>query len=140
MFYILGRSEDPGEYVGNFWINDVEYRISADFYVENEILKENLRNFESKLPESIQKAIYENNVHEELNDNILINRKNKELLMNYMSIMGNKGSYDSILNSINWFEWGDLLRLEEFWKRYIINHFGVTIDKLELSWFMFLVI
>lgn len=133
MFYILGRSEDPGEYTGSFWINDNEYRISADFYVENEILKENLRNFESKLPESIQKAIYENNVHEELNDNILINRKNKELLMNYMSIMGNKGSYDSILNSINWFEWGDLLRLEEFWKRYINDDLDYDYFATELN-------
>jgi len=133
MFYILGRSEDPGEYTGAFWINGSEYRILADFYAENEILKENLKNFESKLPESIQKAIYENDVHEELNDNILINRKNKELLMNYMDIMGNKGSYDSILNSINWFEWGELLRLEEYWKRYLNDNLDYDYFATELN-------
>ena len=133
MFYILGRSEEPGEYTGSFWINDREYHILADFYAENEVWKENLKNFESKLPESIQKAVYENNVHEELNDNILINRKNKELLMNYMDIMGNKGSYDSIINSINWFEWGELLRLEELWKRYINDDLDYDYFATELN-------
>ena len=133
MFYILGRAEEPGEYLGRIWINEREYKISADFYAENEVLKENLKNFESKLPESIQKAIYESNVHEDLNDNILINRKNKELLMNYMSILGNKGSYESLLNSINWFEWGELLRLEEFWKRYINDNLDYDYFATELN-------
>lgn len=133
MFYILGKSEEPGEYLGKLWINEREYNISADFYAENEVLKENLKNFESKLPESIQKAIYEGNVHEDLNDNILINRKNKELLMQYMSILGNKGSYESLLNSINWFEWGDLLRLEEFWKRYINDDLDYDYFATELN-------
>ena len=123
MVYILAHAEDPGEYLGSWNIryNDTEenYLVLADFYGENEVLKENLGNLESRLPESIQKAIYENNVHEDLADNILLNRKNKELLMEYIKIMANKGSYEGIINSVNWFEWGDLLRLEEYWKRYL---------------------
>jgi len=136
MFYILGKSEEPGEYTGDIWINDRKYFISADFYAENEVLKENLKNFESRLPESIQKAIYESDVHEELNDNILINRKNKELLMQYMSIMGNKGSYESLLNSINWFEWGELLKMEELWKRYINDNLDYDYFAEELNHMM----
>lgn len=135
MIYILGTAEDPGEYLETLYINSKEYLILGDFYAENEVLKENLKNLESKLPESIQKAIYENNVHEELADNILLNRKNKELLMEYINIMANKGSTASILNSINWFEWGDLLRLEEYWKRYInddldFDYFARCFDSL----------
>ena len=36
--------------------------------------------------------------------------------MNYMDIVANKGSYASVINSLKWFEWGDLVRLEEVWE------------------------
>ena len=36
--------------------------------------------------------------------------------MNYWDIVANKGSYESLTNSLKWFEWGDLVRIEEVWK------------------------
>ena len=36
--------------------------------------------------------------------------------MEYMNIIVNKGSYNSLVNSLKWFEWGDLLRLQEYWR------------------------
>ena len=33
-----------------------------------------------------------------------------------MDIVANKGSYASVINSLKWFEWGDLVRLEEVWE------------------------
>lgn len=125
MIYFLGSSMDAGEIHDMFSITDndgvFEYEIAADFYTGNEILKMNLDNFDVSIPESIQKAIYDTNVHEESNDNITLNRKYKELLMYYWDIVANKGSYNSLQNSLAWFEWGDLVRIEEFWKRHHEN-------------------
>lgn len=126
MIYIMANSKDAGEIRDNFYIieNDgetsykYEYTIGADFYIDNEILKNELENFDISIPESIQKAIYDVDVHEESNDNITLNRKYKELLMNYWDIVANKGSYNSLQNSLAWFEWGDLVRIEEIWKRH----------------------
>lgn len=122
MIYVLANSNEAGEIHDSLRLidNDGEhtYEIAADFYGDNEILKTNLSNFDVHIPESIQKAIYDVNVHEEANDNITLNRKYKELLMNYWDIIANKGSYNSLQNSLAWFEWGDLVRIEEFWKRH----------------------
>ncbi len=93
-----------------------EFTIGADFYEQREELKTNIINNGVEILESIQKAIYTSNPHEESKDNILLNRKYKELIMNYMDILGNKGSYASLINSLNWFEYGDLTTIKEFWK------------------------
>lgn len=116
--YVLASSKDSGQFRDKFKINDDEYEVGADFYTPNEILKSNLENFDISLPESIQKAIFDVDVHEESNDHITLNRKYKELLMNYWDIVANKGSYKSLVNSLAWFEWGDLVRIEEVWKRH----------------------
>ncbi len=122
MIYILAHSDEVGEIHDVFTLtarNEVNtYQIAGDFYADNEILKTNLGNFDIHIPESIQKAIFDINVHEEANDNITLNRKYKELLMNYWDIIANKGSYNSLQNSLAWFEWGDLVRIEELWKRH----------------------
>lgn len=118
MIYIAGSSNIAIEAKESIFIGNNEYTIGADFYDEREELKINVGNQGLDLPESIQRAIYPSNVHEEAKDNILLNRKYKELLMDYMSILGDRGSYSSLINSLNWFEYGDLLHMKEFWKHY----------------------
>ena len=117
IIYFLAQSPDGGEFVDNFDINGETFNIGADFYKENESLAINLLNFGVEIPESIQKAIYCSNVREEAIDNILLNRKFKELLMNYMDIIANKGSYKSLIESLKWFEYGDIIKIKEIWKR-----------------------
>lgn len=117
MLYILGFSSESGEFIDEFTIEENTYKIGADFYDQNEILTTNLSNFEEKIPESFQKSLYDTNVHEEANDNIILNRKYKELLLNYWNIVASKGSYKSLLDSLNWFEYGDLLKIKEYWTR-----------------------
>ena len=92
-------------------------KIGADFYGEYEQVYINLSNFGVEIPDYVQKAIYDSNVHEDYKDNILLNRKMKELLSNYWDLLANKGSYKSLFNTLSWFEWGDILRLREIWKR-----------------------
>jgi hypothetical protein len=118
VFYIVAKSDIIGDITDSFYIDDEEFHINGDFYSMDERLTNSLENFELKMPESIQKAIYEVNVHEEATNNILLNRKYKELLQNYYNIIMTKGTYNSLINSLSWFEWGDLLRFEEYWKRH----------------------
>lgn len=131
VIYFTASSKIAGEYIGEFYIGNDVYNIGADFYEENENLYINLSNFGLEIPESIQKTIYEANVHEDKRDNILINRKFKELLINYWDIIANRGSYKSLINSINWFEWGDILKLREVWKK--DNGIKTIFDTRELS-------
>lgn len=98
--------------------------LGADFYDENESLYINLSNLGVELPDSIQKAIYDINIRECYRDNIILNRKLKELISNYWDTIANKGSYKSLLNTLEWFEWGDLVRIREIWQH---EDFGRTV-------------
>lgn len=117
VFNIACLSSNIGEFICKIYVGDEGYiRVGADFYCENEALYINLSNFGVELPDMIQKAIYDSNVHEDLKDNILINRKLKELMSNYWDIIANKGSYRSLKNSLEWFEWNNNLKVKEIWK------------------------
>lgn len=116
-FNVAAKSIDEAEFICRINIGNFGYiRVGADFYGEYEPTYINLSNFGVEIPETIQKAIYDTNVHEDFKDNILINRKFKELLSNYWDIVANKGSYKSLKNSLDWFEWGDDLKMTEIWK------------------------
>lgn len=118
MIYIIASSSTEGEFICELSINNIAYKIGADFYGENEALYINLSNKGINIPRSIQKAIYDSNVHEDKYDNILLNRKWKELLSNYWDVVANKGSYKSLLNSLKWFEYGQNINIYEIWKNY----------------------
>lgn len=117
MFNVACCSQQAGEYICKVNIGDEGYiRIGADMYGEYEPSYINLSNMGVEIPTGVQKAIYDANVHEDEIDNILINRKFKELLSNYWDIVANKGSYKSLSNSLEWFEWDDILKIREIWK------------------------
>lgn len=117
-FYVAGKSDVAGEFTTFIDIKGYgKIKIGADFYGEYEQVYINLSNFGVEIPDYVQKAIYDSNVHEDYKDNILLNRKMKELLSNYWDLLANKGSYKSLFNTLSWFEWGDILRLREIWKR-----------------------
>ena len=116
ILYISASCKSTGEYKEIVNIDGYDILIGADFYDENESLNINLINFGVEIPDSIQKAIYESNVYEDKKDNILINRKFKELISNYWDMLANKGSYKSLINTLKWFEYGDIVKLKEIWK------------------------
>lgn len=115
-FFVYTFSSSTGEYIVEVKINGEPIQVGADFYPENELITNDLENLGIEIPMQIQKAIYESNVHEEAMDNILVNRKWKELLLEYWNIVANKGSYKSLVNSMKFFEYGDLVKIMEFWK------------------------
>lgn len=114
--YIIGCAKHPGEYIEYFSIDDEVYKIGADFYQEEESLYINLSNMGVDIPETIQKSLYKSNLREDHRDNILLNRKWKELLSNYWDTIACKGSTKSLFNTLKWFEYGDLLKISEVWK------------------------
>ena len=117
--YIIASCSQFGQYEDSFNVGENEYQIGADFYDEDESLLINLANQGQEIPESIQRAIYTENLHEEENDNVLLNRKWKELLLNSWDTFVCKGSYKSLINCLNWFEYGDLLNISEYWKHHV---------------------
>ena len=126
LLHVTAQSELAGEYTTDIQIRDYQdntwnITVGADFYAEHEPTYINLSNKGVDLPHAIQNAIYDVNVNESMTDNIVMNRKLKELLSNYWDVVANKGNYKSLINSLNWFEWGDLLNLQEVWEH---NEFG----------------
>lgn len=125
LIYILGQTENGCEYISDLTVREYNgdsitksiFKIGADFYEENENLNILLSNFGINIPESIQKCFWDSNVYEEKPDNIIINRKFKELLSNYWDIIANKGSYKSLVNSLKWFEWGEDLIIKDVWAK-----------------------
>lgn len=116
ILYITVQSNNEGEIVDDMNIDGIDYKIGADFYMEDETLQINLQNFGVELPKTIQKSLYPANIHEDNIDNILLNRKLKELISNYWDVIANRGSYKSLINSLKWFEWGDEVQMREMWK------------------------
>lgn len=116
IIYILANASEVGEWRDNITIDDVNIEITGDFYTDDERLWINASNFGFESPDAIQKAIYCNNLHEDQKDSVLLNRKLKELLSNYWDILANRGSYNSLINSLKWFEYGDKVEIKELWK------------------------
>ena len=124
VFNVAATSKVEGEFVCKINIGDKGYiRVGADFYEEYEPTYINLSNMGVEIPDTVQKAIYDSNIHEDFKDNILLNRKFKELLSNYWDIIACKGSYKSLKNSLEWFEWNDALVIKELMKR---DEAGIT--------------
>lgn len=113
---IICRSDVEGEFIETFYINDVPYKIGAEFYGENESLRINLANQGTEIPAIIGKAIYGSDIYEENVDWVLLNQKFRELLVSHLDIMDNKGSYKSLHNALKWFEYDNLVELREVWK------------------------
>lgn len=123
VFNIACKSEMAGEYICKVTLDDEHYfRVGADLYGEYEPARINLSNMGIELPDMIQKAIYDVDPHEDSKNNIIINRKFKELLINYWDIIANRGSYKSLVNSLKWFEWNNI-EVKEIYKHLDVGKF-----------------
>lgn len=117
---IVCQSDKIGQFTDSFTIESgnesLQVSVGADFYEEDETLTINLGNKGLDIPKSIYKAFYESNYHEAFIDNVLINRKFKELVSNFIDVVDCKGSYKSLINSLDWFDWGENTKLYEIWR------------------------
>lgn len=123
---IVFMSDSEGEFHDTLTIEKIlhlqddgveKFEIAADVYMEDERLSTDVANEGLEMPDAFQRAIYTTNVRDESSDKLLLNRKWKEILIEYWNVVANKGSYKSLINSLKFFEYGDLLRIEEYWKQ-----------------------
>lgn len=114
--YIVGHANEPGEFIDSIQIADEKLQVGMEAYGENEVLRINLQNMGVELPDSVARAIYETDLYEEKTDWVTLNSKWKELLTNFMDVIGCKGNYKSLENSLSWFNYGRLVELRECWK------------------------
>lgn len=91
------------------------FTVNATFWGDREENRILLHNSGVDIPSDVSRALYGTDVRDTAPDYLLLNRKYKELLMEYMNIIGNKGSYESLQKSLDWFGYNDLLSLKEFW-------------------------
>ena len=108
-------SESEGEFIENIKFGDEIFEIAADFHGQDESLEILLHNQGVSLPKDIIRSLYDTNIHEKYIDWVVLNRKYKELLLNIMDIVYKKGSYKSLVSSLGWFEYGDMIKLNEYW-------------------------
>lgn len=108
-------SESEGEFIENIKIDNEIFEIAADFHGQDESLEILLHNQGVTLPKDIIRSLYDTNIHEKYINWVVLNRKYKELLLNIMDIVYKKGSYKSLVSSLGWFEYGDMVKLNEYW-------------------------
>ena len=146
-FYVAAYSDDEHVMLSNILItlkqtlsNIIEYcpiTVGAEFIDECESLIINGKNMGINLPKTILRAIYDTSFYNYYTDEVVFNNKIKELLLNYMNIKGQQGNYDSVINSLKWFGWGDKISLykliqtdNQFINQYILDKFEITNDIL----------
>lgn len=92
-----------------------------EFYCESEELDDKFKNMAVDTlrfdftPDDF-KAIYSVDVKEDIPDNIVLNRKYKEFIFEYLNLVAHKTSYKSLINIIKFFDYGDRLNLKEYWE------------------------
>lgn len=144
-FYCIVNSNEAGTWETNVLIDintldNHDYcpiTVAAEIVDENEELIINGQNIGVRLPKDIINAIYSSTYNSDYIDERKYEQKLKEYLLNFMDIKGQQGNYNSILNSLKWFEWGDKLTISKLIKtdndvqtQYIHNLFDLVNDNL----------
>ena len=144
--YVLSYSDEEGTWLSNLMIhiNDNEYHtycpitIGAVYVDEYEELIINGKNMGVSLPKDIIKAIYSESIYNSEFNLELYNKKLKEYLINYTSIKHELGNYNSVINSLKWFGYGNKIILSKLIKtdndimnQYIRDYFNIEGDILK---------
>lgn len=144
--YVLGTTEEEGTWLSNLmiYIKDgsketwCPITIGGMFVNEYEELIINGENMGISLPKDILKSIYSESIYNDEYNVELYNEKLKEYLINYMGIRGELGNYNSAINSLNWFGYGDKISISKLLKtdndiqtQYIRNYFHLEDDVLK---------
>lgn len=154
-FYVVTTSSEVGSFMTNILIKasyrnnsgkDDEFTsyeycyitVGAEFNEESEILYINGQNMGVRLPHEILRAVYEGSYINGEFDEELYNEKLKEYLLEYMQIRGEIGNYNSAIQSLKWFGWGDKLELvslletdNQFMIQFVRDYFDTSSDILD---------
>lgn len=146
-FYVIGKTSIEGSILTNIIIH-VDYEdgsqewcpitVGGEWYDENEPLVINGKNMGIDLPKDILKAVYDCSYFDDVPDYTEWNEKMKELLMSYMHIKGECGNYNSAIDSLRWFGYGDKIEISsllktdnQFLAQYILDQFSLDSDIIQ---------
>lgn len=93
----------------------LKLNVLGETEVEDERFRIVLNNLGIQINEDVEKIFIESDIDEDGIDYKLLNRKRKEMLLQYPEIYNYIGSYKSVINAINYFGWNDL-QLYEYYK------------------------
>lgn len=138
-FYVLGNVEEEGCWLTNILIqiNDsyCPITVGGTFIDEQESLIINGKNMGIDLPKDICRALYNSSFWNESPNMSLWNQKIKEYLLNYMKLKGERGNFQSAIQALKWFGYGDKLKLSSLIQndnkivnQYISDNFDLEFD------------
>lgn len=143
--YVLGNATEEGTWMTNLMIY-IDYdnneswcpiTVGGLFVDEYEELIINGKNLGVNLPKDILKAVYQESLFNDEFNVELYNQKLKEYLLNYSGIKMELGNYNSVIQSLNWFGYGNKIVLSKLMKtdndimsQYVRDYFYTTDDIL----------
>lgn len=143
-FYVIGNSPEEGTFsttilISIYYANDVKIHcpitIGGVWVDEIEQLQINASNMGVNLPKDIIRAVYQASLVNDKLDTALYNDKVKEYLINYMTIKGECGSTNSVINSLKWFGYGDKITIDklirtdnELYNQYVHDNLSLNND------------
>ena len=147
--YVIGYVTEPGNWTSTALIH-ISYKndtlkhewcpitIGGNFIDKYETLYIHGRNMGVDLPEDILRAVNGVSFFNDNFDEEKYNIKLKEYMLNYMGIKGERGNYNSIIQSIKWFGYNNIINIykliktdNEFKTQFIRDYFDIYIDILD---------
>lgn len=143
-FYVIGNSPEEGTFsttilISIYYANDIQIHcpitVGGVWVDEIEQLQINASNMGVNLPKDIIRAVYQTSLVNDKLDTALYNDKVKEYLINYMTIKGECGSTNSVINSLKWFGYGDKITIDklirtdnELYNQYVHDNLSLNND------------
>lgn len=143
--YPVAMASEEGAWISNLMIHIYDKKlqlhewcyvsVGGEFVNTYEELIINGRNMGVSLPKDIIKAIYSESIYNNEFNESLYNVKLKEYMINYMSLRGERGNFNSAINALKWFGYGDKLTISKLLKtdnnfiaQYINDYFDISTD------------
>lgn len=140
-FYVVTTSQEVGSWLTNILIKNGKtwcpITVGGEFYMESSELIVNGQNMGVWIPKDILNSLYGVDVLSNAPDEMILNDKLKELLLNYMHIKGECGNYESAKDSLEWFGYGKHMNIRQllqtdnqFLTQFVQDNFDVDSDNL----------
>lgn len=129
---IAARSENAKEIVTSLTLNDQgnmkQYLVKCSVVEEDDRFEVLLANNKFTINESFLKAFKETDIDEHFENQILLNQKRQELLIELFGIKSFIGTYAGLIDALKYFGYDNDVILKEFW-----TYFDTTLNNYVLS-------
>ena len=112
--HILYRSDKQTNILDTILIDNMSISLAAEFVSKDERLSVLLNNFGWTVDDSWYKAFLSTDNSENI-DNIKVNEKMRELLLDFFTLTQLKGTYKSLQEGIEFFEFSGRIEVLEYW-------------------------